>query len=77
MAQQESSHPTIRAIVNPDATGLLVIEGTHHEVAGNNDTHVREQILTQVTGRARMYGRPVMLITQDAMGQGQIGRAHV
>lgn len=72
MAQQETSHPTIRAIVNPDATGVLVIEGTHHEVAGHNDTHVREQILTQVTGRARMYGRPVMLITQDAMGQGQL-----
>lgn len=72
MAQQESSHPTIRAIVNPDATGVLVIEGTHHEVAGHNDTQVREQILTQVTGRARMYGRPVMLITQDAMGQGQL-----
>jgi MinD-like ATPase involved in chromosome partitioning or flagellar assembly len=72
MAQQETSHPTVRAIVRSDSTGVLVIEGTSHEVVGNTDTHVREQILTQVTGRARMYGRPVMLITEDAMGQGQL-----
>ena len=72
MAQQETAQPTIRAIVRADSTGVLVIEGTSHEVTGTSDTHVREQMLAQVTGRARMYGRPVTLITEDALGQGQL-----
>lgn len=72
MVQQQTPHPTIRAIVGTDSTGVLMIEGTRHDVAGNSDTHLRELILTQVTSRARMYGRPVMLITEDALGQGQL-----
>jgi MinD-like ATPase involved in chromosome partitioning or flagellar assembly len=72
MAQQDSDQPTIYATVRADLTGVLDVDGVKHDVTGTDDADVRSQMLTQVTGRARMVGRPVLLVTDDVLGQGSL-----
>lgn len=72
MAQQESDQPTVYATVRADLTGVLDVDGVKHDVTGTDDADVRSQIFSQVTGRARMHGRPVLLVTEDALGQGRL-----
>jgi len=72
MAQQESDQPTVYATVRADLTGVLDVDGVKHDVTGTDDADVRTQIFSQVTGRARMAGRPVLLVTEDSMGQGRL-----
>ena len=72
MAQHESDQPTVYATVRADSTGVLDVDGVKHDVTGTDDANVRGQILTQVTGRARIHGRPVLLVTDDELGQGRL-----
>lgn len=72
MAQNESDQPIVYANVRADSTGVLHIDGVSHEVTGMDVADVRQQLLTQVTGRARIYGRPVLLVTEDELGQGRL-----
>jgi len=72
MAHQDTEQPTVHATVHGDATGVLNVDGVTHQVTGTDDLDVRSQILNQVTGRARIHGRPVLLITEDEQGQGQL-----
>lgn len=72
MAQHESDQPTVYATVRADSTGVLDVDGVTHEVTGIDDADVRRQLLTQVTGRARIHGRPVLLVTDDELGQGRL-----
>lgn len=72
MAQQDTDQPTIYATVRADLTGVLDVDGVKHDVTGTDDADVRTQIFSQVTGRARMAGRPVLLVTDDALGQGRL-----
>ncbi|ASD24196.1 ATPase (plasmid) [Cryobacterium sp. LW097] len=72
MAQHDPDQPTIYATVRGDLTGVLDVDGVKHDVTGTDDADVRTQIFSQVTGRARMAGRPVLLVTDDALGQGRL-----
>jgi cellulose biosynthesis protein BcsQ len=72
MAQHESDQPTVYATVRADSTGVLNVDGVAYEVTGSDDVDVRRQLLKQVTGRARMHGRPVLLVTDDELGQGRL-----
>ena len=72
MAHQDTEQPTVHATVHGDATGVLNVDGVTHQVTGTDDVDVRSQILNQVTGRARIHGRPVLLVTEDEQGQGQL-----
>jgi MinD-like ATPase involved in chromosome partitioning or flagellar assembly len=72
MAQNESDQPIVYATVRADSTGVLHVDGVSHEVTGMDVADVRQQLLTQVTGRARIYGRPVLLVTEDELGQGRL-----
>jgi MinD-like ATPase involved in chromosome partitioning or flagellar assembly len=72
MAQHDSDQPTIYATVRADLTGVLDVDGVKHDVTGTDDADVRSQMLTQVTGRARMVGRPVLMVTEDPLGQGSL-----
>ena len=72
MAQHESDQPTVYATVRADSTGVLDVDGVKHDVTGTDDANVRSQILNQVTGRARIHGRPVLLVTDDELGQGRL-----
>jgi hypothetical protein len=72
MAQNESDQPTVYATVRADSTGVLDVDGVTHEVTGTDDADVRRQLLAQVTGRARIHGRRVLLVTDDELGQGRL-----
>jgi cellulose biosynthesis protein BcsQ len=72
MAQNESDQPTVYATVRADSTGVLDVDGVTHEVTGSDDADVRRQLLAQVVGRARIHGRPVLLVTDDELGQGRL-----
>jgi MinD-like ATPase involved in chromosome partitioning or flagellar assembly len=72
MAQHESDQPTVYATVRADSTGVVDVDGVTHEVTGTDENDVRKQILSQVTGRARIAGRPVLLVTDDELGQGRL-----
>ncbi|WP_174775156.1 ParA family protein [Cryobacterium sp. MDB2-33-2] len=72
MAQHESDQPTVYATLRADSTGVLDVDGVTHEVTGTDGADVRRQLLTQVTGRARIHGRPVLLVTDDELGQGRL-----
>jgi MinD-like ATPase involved in chromosome partitioning or flagellar assembly len=72
MAQDESEQPTVYATVRADSTGVLDVDGVTHEVTGTNDSDVRQKLLAQVVGRARIHGRPVLLVTDDELGQGRL-----
>jgi cellulose biosynthesis protein BcsQ len=72
MAQNDTDQPTVYATVRADSTGVLDVDGVTHEVAGTDDADVRHQLLAQVVGRARIHGRPVLLVTDDELGQGRL-----
>lgn len=72
MARHDTDQPTVHATVRRDATGVLTVAGVAHHITGTNDADVRSQILSQVTDRARLHGRPVLLVTEDELGQGQL-----
>lgn len=72
MAQRDSDQPTVYARVRADSTGVLDIEGVSHDVTGADEIEVRKQILSQVAGRARIFGRPVLLVTDDQLGEGRL-----
>ncbi|MEO7018420.1 MAG: ATPase [Leifsonia sp.] len=72
MAQRDTDQPTVYATVRADSTGVLDVDGVTHEVTGTDDADVRRQLLAQVTGRARIHGRPVLLVTDDELGQGRL-----
>jgi cellulose biosynthesis protein BcsQ len=72
MARHESDQLTVYATVRADSTGVVDVDGVTHEVTGTDENHVRQQILSQVTGRARIAGRPVLLVTDDELGQGRL-----
>lgn len=71
MAQLDQDQPTVRAAVH-GTIGTFTVDGVDHPVSGANDREVRGIILKEVTARASMLGRPVVLVTEDDLGQGQL-----
>lgn len=71
MTQLDQDQPTIRATVR-GTTGTFTVDGVDHPVTGADDREVRGVILQEVTARASMLGRPVVLVTEDDLGQGQL-----
>jgi MinD-like ATPase involved in chromosome partitioning or flagellar assembly len=71
VAQLDQDQPTIRATVR-GTTGTFTVDGVDHPVTGADDREVRGVILQEVTARASMLGRPVVLVTEDDLGQGQL-----
>jgi len=71
MTQLDQDQPTIRATVR-GTTGTFTVDGVEHPVTGSDDREVRGVILKEVTARATMLGRAVVLVTEDDLGQGQL-----
>jgi MinD-like ATPase involved in chromosome partitioning or flagellar assembly len=53
-------------------TGTFTVEGAVQIVTGADDREVRSAILGQATARAQLLGRPVVLVTEDDLGRGQL-----
>ncbi|MCU1441929.1 MAG: hypothetical protein JWQ59_79 [Cryobacterium sp.] len=58
----------ISALVRGDGTGELSINGQVHAIEAADDAGVREEIIVRVTEAARLAGRPLRLMTEDAQG---------
>jgi cellulose biosynthesis protein BcsQ len=71
VTQLDQDQPTVRATVR-GTSGTFTVDGVDHPVTGADDREVRGVILQEVTARASMLGRPVVLVTEDDLGQGQL-----
>ena len=72
MSMQETSNPTVYATLSGEDSGILDINGTKETLTGTDRNEVRRIIVAKVAGRARMLGRPVVLVTDDELGVAEL-----
>jgi ATPases involved in chromosome partitioning len=68
MTQNVPTIPLVTAVVRPDATGELTVDGTTQAILADDSAQVSEEILSRVTALAGELGRPVRLTTIDDQG---------
>lgn len=72
METQALDFPKINAVLRPNGTGEVTINGTSHAIEADDESAVLADALRLITDTAVQLGRPVRVSTTDPDGQGLI-----